>query len=50
MKARELAELLMHMPEAEVMAYDADAEGMYPVTGTVLSPDQQVIELFTDEP
>jgi len=48
MKAKQLAELLMHTPDAEVWAYDADCEMMQPITGLVGDANKQ--EVQTDDP
>lgn len=54
MKAKELIKILKRTPEADVKAYDADAEEFVPVTGTLLIPGDTftdpIIELQTDEP
>jgi len=46
MKAAALAAMLMQTPQAEVRAYDPDAEGWYPVTGLTVGGD--TIQLYTD--
>jgi len=48
MKAKRLAELLMQTPDAEVLAYDADAEETLPITGIVGNSKTQ--EVCTDDP
>jgi len=48
MKARQLAELLLMTPEAEVWAYDADCEMCQPITGIVGHDNRQTVQ--TDDP
>lgn len=47
MKAHDLAELLLRTPDAEVFAWDADAEGWFPISGIV--GDHAKIEVQTDD-
>lgn len=49
MKASELAKLLMTTPDALVMAWDADAGGMYPITGLVGDALKQEIQTDSDD-
>lgn len=48
MKAKLLAEILLMSPEAEVVAYDADAEGFFPVTGVLNDSEEKTLRLCTD--
>lgn len=48
MTARELAERLLKTPDAEVIAWNPDAERHLPVTGMVLQPEQGLVQLCTD--
>ena len=50
MKVKELIELLAkYPPDANVAAFDADAECYCSVTGVVHSPQENVVELQTDD-
>jgi len=51
MKVRELVEKLRELPDqdAEVIAFDADAQDIVPVTGMVYGGDDKVVALQTDE-
>lgn len=44
MNAKQLAEILLQTPEAEVFAYDADADLELPVTGLVGNSNKQYIQ------
>lgn len=55
MKARELAKLLMHSPDAEVKAWCPDTEDWQSVTGLIVDGDPRpfadagTIKLYTDD-
>jgi len=49
MRAKELIRLLEDTPNAIVKCYDADVENYIAITGLVLSEDQEIITLQTDE-
>jgi hypothetical protein len=48
MIARELAKRLLETPDAEVIAWNPDAEKHLPVTGLLLRPEQALVQLCTD--
>ena len=50
MKAKELAKLLLMTPDAQVMAWNPDYRGWYPITGLVGDQYTQEIQTDSDEP
>jgi len=48
-RAKALAELLLLTPNAQVMSWDADANGFYPVTGLVGDQFRQELQTDSDE-
>lgn len=51
MRVRDLIELLQKAdPDDEVKAFNADDQGLAPVTGMLYGGNDHVVELCTDEP